>query len=147
MDRPTGARKRLGRPAAPHLNYSNPIAFFSKPQRRNAAAEPGSDHDKIEIEPISAASHNCYALHPLWTNAASYDQILAALNDLLRNRLPKGHNIERLILAQSPENGELRPQHVSLGARSNDHLRCAFDSVRVRSATPALLPLCCRGER
>jgi hypothetical protein len=50
MNGPAREGERLGRPAKPHLDHGNPIAFFRQTKRGNTTTEAGSDHDEIEIE-------------------------------------------------------------------------------------------------
>jgi len=50
MDRPTGARQRVGSPAPAHFHDTNFVAFFHQAMSRHAATEAGTDHDEIEIK-------------------------------------------------------------------------------------------------
>src|ERR1035441_1486575 len=50
VNRPTRARKRKGRPAAPHLNHGNPIALLHESKGGNTASETRSDHNEVEVE-------------------------------------------------------------------------------------------------
>ena len=41
------ARQRLGREPAARLEDADPVALLGEPQRRDAAAEPGSDDEHV----------------------------------------------------------------------------------------------------
>jgi hypothetical protein len=61
-DRPTGARKRLGRLAAPHLQYGHTILFFYQAKYGNTATESGCSGDEVEIEWLIARRHKASAI-------------------------------------------------------------------------------------
>ena len=57
MDRPTGARQVLRRPAAAHLHDRDFVALLHQPVRGDAAAESGADDDEVEIALLALARH------------------------------------------------------------------------------------------
>ncbi len=56
IERPIGVRKILRGPAAAHFDDGHAVAFFHQTKRRDATAESGANHDKVEIE-FRAAIH------------------------------------------------------------------------------------------
>lgn len=43
-------RQVLGSPATAHLHDSHAVPLVGQSQRADAAAEPGADHDEVEVE-------------------------------------------------------------------------------------------------
>ena len=135
MNRPTGERERLGRPATPHLHHSNPIPFFRQTQGRNTAPEAGSDHDEIEIKlrvvgltiGLMAARFHTAPLSRHEDERDLCDHVLAHFDDSVCDRPPQGQCVKWFVFAQSAQNCQLRTQHVSFGARCNDQSRRAFN--------------------
>src|SRR6516162_3182676 len=70
---PVCRREILGAPPLAHLHDSNPVTLLGEPLRGDTPAEPGSDHDEIEIQrgightgllipmlPLYRGSHRCF---------------------------------------------------------------------------------------
>jgi len=50
MDRPTGVRQIVGRPAPAHLHDGNSVALLRQSMGGNTAAKTGANYNEIEIE-------------------------------------------------------------------------------------------------
>src|SRR5208337_3575464 len=57
MDRPTGARQVVRRPAPAHFHDRNTIALLHKSMSGNTAAEARTDDNKIEVELVVESCH------------------------------------------------------------------------------------------
>src|SRR5208282_373150 len=57
MDRPTGTRQIVRRPAPAHLHDRDFIPLLHQPKGRNTAAETRTDNNKVEVELVVALGH------------------------------------------------------------------------------------------
>src|ERR1017187_3066572 len=48
-EQPVGGGQVLRSPPAAHFHYAHPVALLREPVGRHAAAEPGTDHDEVEV--------------------------------------------------------------------------------------------------